>query len=106
MKLDEVTTGSAYGGIVMDGEVFERLHQTALHISSFCGLDGCVDQSFTSSHRVKEELGGRKTGIEGVLDKSFGGRIARVKSKMRKGAEMEAICNAATAYSLLSHDSN
>lgn len=47
-----------------------HFHQASLHITSFCSFDGCVNQSFSSTHCVKEKFSWSQTRIKTIFHKS------------------------------------
>lgn len=56
-KLNHVVSRSPHGSIVFDLHIFERFDQSPLDIASFSCFDSCIDQTFTSTHRMEVELG-------------------------------------------------
>lgn len=56
--------------IVADADVFQQFHQSPTHVTRVGCLDGRVDQTFSSSHRVEEEFLGIQAAEEGISHKS------------------------------------
>jgi hypothetical protein len=83
-----------------------HLHETTGHVTSFGGLDGGIDQSFTSRNGVEEELGGEKSGVEGVADKSLGRRVLGALGEVRQRAILETVGHTMTGDNLLSDTSD
>jgi len=51
----------------------KRLHgldETTLNVSGLSSLDGSVDETLATTHRVEEELGGREAGEVRILDEA------------------------------------
>jgi hypothetical protein len=69
-EFDHLANRIPHGAIVVDHQVFEALNQSSLEVASFGGLDRRIDQTFTTSHRVKEEFGWCKTRVETVLNET------------------------------------
>lgn len=57
-KLNHIVPGSPHGSIVFDLDIFKRFDQSPLNVTSFSCFDSCINQTFTSSHRMEVELGG------------------------------------------------
>ncbi len=55
-ELYNITEGIADGSIVTDGYIFESLDKTSLNVTGLSSLNGRINETFTASHRVKEEL--------------------------------------------------
>ncbi|KAK0348308.1 hypothetical protein LTR02_018361, partial [Friedmanniomyces endolithicus] len=60
-ELQNIAERVADGAVVFDHDFFERLDKPALDVSSFGCLDGGIDETFTTSHGVEEELLRRQT---------------------------------------------
>ena len=91
--------------IVLD-EVFERLDQPPLHVSSLCCLDSCVNQTLSSAHCMKEELCRGQTRVETVFDKTFGGRNLAMSLKMGQCSVLKSIGDSFAVDGLLSDTSD
>jgi len=78
LHLYEVVFRVSDGPVVPNGQVFQRLHQAALHVAGLGRLDRSVNQPLAPAHRVEKELRRRKASVKGVCDESFVGGLARV----------------------------
>jgi hypothetical protein len=58
---------------IRDGELYTatHLHQSALHVASLCRLHRCVNQPFSSAHRMEEKFGRCESWIKTVFHKTF-----------------------------------
>jgi len=73
------------------------------HSPSFSSFDSCVDQSFTSTHRVKKELGWCQSRIEAVRNESFGSGNFRVTFEVRQTAIFKTNWNPFSIENLLTY---
>src|SRR5258708_2843322 len=55
-ELYNITEGITDGAIVTDGYVFESLDKTSLNVTGLSSLNGCINETFTAGHCMKEEL--------------------------------------------------
>lgn len=76
-EFDNLADRIADGTIVMDDQILQTFHQSALQITGFRRFHGRIDETLTASHRVEEELGGRQTREETVLNEATGRRNGR-----------------------------
>lgn len=60
----------SYRFVVVDHDVFESLHQTALDITGLGGLHSSIDETFTISYMVEEGLMRCQAAKIRVLDES------------------------------------
>lgn len=61
--------------VVLDAQIFERLHESSLHVATLGSLYSCVYQTFPATDRMEEELRSRKAAVKTILDESFGCRL-------------------------------
>ena len=73
---------------------------------NFSSFDSCVDQPFTSNHRVKKELGRRQSGIKAVRNESSSSGNFRVTFKVRQTAILKSIWNPFSIENLLAYAGN
>ena len=71
-ELDDETVAVADGVIVLDAEVLEVLADASLEVAGSGGLDGGIDQTFSSSHGVEVVLLRADAGKETVRDEATG----------------------------------
>lgn len=83
-----------------------NLNKSPLDVARLGSLDGRVDETFATTHRVEKELGGKQAGEVRVLDESACFRTVVVLNKMRQGAPLEAIRNTLSFNVLLAHTSD
>lgn len=83
-----------------------NLNKSPLDVARLGSLDGRVDETFATTHRVEKELGGQQAGQVRVLDESACFRTVVVLNKMRQGAPLEAIRNTLSLNVLLAHTSD
>ena len=94
------------GGSVERNGISIYLHQSSLHVPSFCGLDRGIDQTFSTRNCVEQKLGRCQSREEAIAHKSFGWRVFRLLGKVRKRSILETIGNTLAGYTLLAHASN
>ena len=70
--------------VVLHYEVFQSLHQPALHVACLGSFDGCVDESLATTNGMEEEFCGRESVVKAVLDKTLGCRVLGVRLKVRQ----------------------
>mmetsp|Transcript_12899 Transcript_12899/g.36269 ORF Transcript_12899/g.36269 Transcript_12899/m.36269 type:complete len:465 (-) Transcript_12899:2165-3559(-) len=105
-ELDDVAAAVAHRPVVLDDHVLHGLHQAALDVARGGGLDSCVDETFPSSHGMKEKLLGREATKVGVLHKAAGLRAVIIGGEVRQRPPHEAIGDALALHVLLPHAGN
>ena len=56
-ELDDISEGVSHSAIIFDHDFLKSLDQLTLDVTGFGSLDSSIDQTFTTSHGVEEELG-------------------------------------------------
>lgn len=69
---DFLSVTCSYCVIVHDSNIFNQLDQSSLHVPSVCCLDGCIDDTLSTTHCVEKELCSCQTGKEAVFDEASG----------------------------------
>lgn len=90
----------------MRHKVFQRLHQSSLHVTCLGRLDGCIDQTLTTRDSVEEELSGREPRVEAISDKPLGGRLSGLLWEVGERTILEPIWDTMTCNDLLTNASN
>ena len=105
-ELDDFSHIVADGAIIFYLQVFQTLDQTTLDISSLRRLDGSVDETHTTTHRVEEELGRSQAGNVRVFDKSTRAWRIVIFAEMRQCTVIESIGHTLAVDTLLSDARN
>ena len=94
-------------GIVVSGrKIFQGFHQTARHVTSFGGLDGSIDQTFTTRHGVEDKLRGLETRKETVAHESLRWRLTGILGEMGQRSVLETVLHTLSTNNLLTDESN
>ena len=83
-ELEKIFQRVADRSIVANHHVLQGLHQPALDVTGFGSLDSGIDQTFTTSHSVEEELLRRKSSEVRVLDEATSFWTEVILGEMRK----------------------
>ena len=108
-----ITTFSFVGGKkqsvrrdVLDGEVFHGFDKPSLDVACAGCLDGCIDQTFSTSHGVEEQLLGGQTPQVGVLNKASGLRTQVIFGEVGQCAAGKSEWDTLAFHILLANTSN
>src|SRR5947207_3775852 len=55
-KLNNISERGSNRPIIFCHHILERFHKSALNVSGFCGLDGSINQTLSTSHCMEKEL--------------------------------------------------
>jgi len=70
-ELNHLLLRSAHGAVILDHHVLQGLDQTALYVARLGSLDGCIDETLTTTHGVEEELLRRESAQVAVLNEAL-----------------------------------
>ncbi|KAH3663772.1 hypothetical protein OGAPHI_005175 [Ogataea philodendri] len=102
-ELDDISQRVSGCTIVVNHDIFKSLQQTTLNVSSLGSLDSSIDQTFSTCHRVEEELLRSQPSQIRVLNKTLRfGRVV-ILSEVRQRTISETEIDTLTFHDLLTH---
>ena len=92
--------------ILLDGQVFHSFDQPSLDVACAGSLDSRVDETFSASHGMEEQLLGSEPSEVGVLHEAARLRPQVILGEVGQRAAGEAKWNPLALHILLAHTSN
>ena len=105
-ELHNLLFRSSHSSIILYHYIFKCFDQSSLNVASFGCFDSCIDQSFSASHSVEEELLRSQPLQVAVFDESFTLWTEIILGKVRKRSSVETEGNTFTLNILLTHTSH
>jgi hypothetical protein len=82
-KLDNLLSRSSDCTIVLNNQFFHGFHQPSMHVTRSSSLNSGIDETFTTTDCMEEELCGRQAIVEGILDETFSCWFTTVRPEVR-----------------------
>ena len=105
-ELNDVADAVTHGAVVLDDDVFHRLDETSLNVTSLGRFNGGIDQTFAATHGVEEELLRGQTAQVRVFDETTRFWTEIILAKVRQSSPFEPVRDTFAFYVLLSDARN